>query len=78
MPGADLRDCSSTGEPGALKGACPVRGGAVGKGPVQVGTSLAAYSTNTLRAVAPESIQRCRAEWPASQPAEAGFAAAGP
>ncbi len=49
MPSADLRDCSFTGEPCAPKGACTVRGGAVGKGPVQAGTSLAAYSTQLIR-----------------------------
>ena len=49
MPSAGLRDCSSTGEPCAPKGVCTVRGGAVGKGPVQAGTSLAAYSTQLVR-----------------------------
>src|SRR5919199_3989624 len=49
MPGADLRDCPSTGEPCAPKGACTVRGGADRKGPVQAGTSLAAYSTFVIR-----------------------------
>jgi hypothetical protein len=34
-----------TGEPDALKGACPVRRGADGKGPGQTGTSPAAYPT---------------------------------
>jgi hypothetical protein len=33
MPSADLRNYSSTGEPGAVKAACPVRRGADGKGP---------------------------------------------
>ena len=32
MPSADPRDCSSTGEPGAVKAARPVRRGADGKG----------------------------------------------
>jgi hypothetical protein len=34
-----------TGEPDALKGACPVRRGADGKGPGDTGTSPAAYPT---------------------------------
>src|SRR5437763_9847023 len=61
MPSADLRDGSSTGEPCAPKGACTIRGGAVGKGLEQAGTSLAAYSTSSIRRGSPAvQMQECQ------------------
>jgi hypothetical protein len=54
--GAGFRSSGSmtTGEPDALKGACPVRRGADGKGPRKLGTSPAAYPTALALEETPE------------------------
>ena len=57
MPSADPRNYLSTGEPGAVKAARPVRRGADGKVPTdKVGNSPAAYPTLPIRV-------RCAAVW---------------